>query len=90
MNKIPEIVQELNTGRIDAMVIEDTVAQKYLDQDQGFYTFALKEDGEKGSAAAFKLDDDLRDQFNDELQKMMESGEIDELTKKWFSMEPTE
>lgn len=90
LNKIPEIVQELNTGRIDAMVIEDTVAQKYLDQDQGFYTFALKEDGEKGSAAAFKLEDELRDQFNDELKKMMESGEIDELTKKWFSMEPTE
>ena len=90
LNKIPEIVQELNTGRIDAMVIEDTVAQKYLDQDDSFYTFALKEDGEKGSAAAFKLDDELRDQFNEELNKMMESGEIDELVKKWFSMEPTE
>ncbi|MBR2758820.1 MAG: amino acid ABC transporter substrate-binding protein, partial [Exiguobacterium sp.] len=90
LNKIPEIVQELNTGRIDAMVIEDTVAQKYLDQDDSFYTFALKEDGEKGSAAAFKLDDELRDQFNEELNKMMKSGEIDELVKKWFSMEPTE
>ncbi|WP_214734176.1 transporter substrate-binding domain-containing protein [Exiguobacterium sp. s154] len=90
LNKIPEIVQELNTGRIDAMVIEDTVAQKYLDQDDSFYTFALKEDGEKGSAAAFKIDDELRDQFNEELNKMMESGEIDELVKKWFSMEPTE
>lgn len=90
LNKIPEIVQELNTGRIDAMVIEDTVAQKYLDQDQGLYTFALKEDGEKGSAAAFKLDDELRDQFNEELNNMMDSGEIDELVKKWFSKEPTE
>lgn len=90
LNKIPEIVQELNTGRIDAMVIEDTVAQKYLDQDDSLYTFALKEDGEKGSAAAFKLDDELRDQFNEELNKMMASGEIDELVKKWFSMEPTE
>lgn len=90
LNKIPEIVQELNTGRIDAMVIEDTVAQKYLDQDESFVTFALKEDGEKGSAAAFKLDDDLRDEFNEELKKMMDSGEIDELAKKWFSMEPVE
>lgn len=72
------------------MVIEDTVAQKYLDQDDSLYTFALKEDGEKGSAAAFKLDDELRDQFNEELNKMMASGEIDELVKKWFSMEPTE
>lgn len=90
LNKIPEIVQELNTGRIDAMVIEDTVAQKYLDQDKGLYTFALKEDGEKGSAAAFKLEDELRDQFNDELNKMIDSGEIEELAKKWFSMEPVE
>ena len=90
LNKIPEIVQELNTGRIDAMVIEDTVAQKYLDQDESFVTFALKEDGEKGSAAAFKLDDNLRDEFNEELKKMMDSGEIDELAKKWFSMEPVE
>lgn len=87
LNKIPEIIQEIKTGRIDAMVIEDTVAKKYLDQDSELTTFEIVDEEEAGSAAAFRKDDELRDQFNEELNKLIESGEIEKLAQKWFEEE---
>ena len=87
LNKIPEIIQEIKTGRIDAMVIEDTVAKKYLEQDSELTTFEIVDEEEAGSAAAFRKDDELRDQFNEELKKMIDSGEIEELAQRWFEEE---
>ena len=87
LNKIPEIIQEIKTGRIDAMVIEDTVAKKYLEQDSELTTFEIVDEEEAGSAAAFRKDDELRNQFNEELKKMIDSGEIEELAQKWFEEE---
>ena len=87
LNKIPEIIQEIKTGRIDAMVIEDTVAKKYLEQDSELATFEIVDEEEAGSAAAFRKDDALRDKFNDELKKMIENGDIEKLAQKWFEEE---
>ncbi|ASI34898.1 MULTISPECIES: transporter substrate-binding domain-containing protein [unclassified Exiguobacterium] len=87
LNKIPEIIQELNTGRIDALIIEDAVAVKYMDQDESLKTYEIKEDGPTGSAAAFKKGDKMRDEFNKELKKMIDAGEIDKLAEEWFQKE---
>ena len=31
-NRIPELIQEIKAGRMDAAIIEDTVAKGYLDR----------------------------------------------------------
>lgn len=87
LNKIPEIIQELNTGRIDALIIEDAVAVKYMDQDKALKTYEIKEDGPTGSAVAFKKGDKMRDDFNKELKKMIDNGDIDKLAEEWFQKE---
>ncbi len=87
LNKIPEIIQELNTGRIDALIIEDAVAVKYMDQDDSLKTYQIKEDGPTGSAVAFKKGDKMRDEFNTELKKMIDNGDIDKLAEEWFQKE---
>lgn len=87
LNKIPEIIQELNTGRIDALIIEDAVAVKYMDQDESLKTYEIKEDGPTGSAVAFKKGDKMRDEFNAELKKMIDNGDIDKLAEEWFQKE---
>ncbi|OIN68513.1 ABC transporter substrate-binding protein [Exiguobacterium sp. KRL4] len=87
LNKIPEIIQELNTGRIDALIIEDAVAVKYMNQDKALKTYEIKEDGPTGSAVAFKKGDKMRDDFNKELKKMIDNGDIDKLAEKWFQKE---
>lgn len=84
-NRIPELVQEIKAGRFDAAIIEDTVAEGYLEKNDELTGYVLEQSEEEvGYAMAFPKDSELRGQFNDELQKMKENGELDKLILKWF------
>jgi arginine/lysine/histidine transporter system substrate-binding protein len=87
-NRIPELIQELKAGRFDAIIIEDTVAKGYLDKEADLTSFTISDDPEEaGSAIAFPKDSGLTEKFNQELQKMKENGELQELIVKWFGGE---
>jgi arginine/lysine/histidine transporter system substrate-binding protein len=87
-NRIPELIQELKAGRFDAIIIEDTVAKGYLNKEADLTNFTLSDDPEEaGSAIAFPKDSDLTEKFNQELKKMKENGELQELIVKWFGGE---
>ena len=58
-----------------------------MDQDASLKTYQIEEDGPAGSAIAFKKGDKMRDDFNKELKKMIDSGEIDKLAEEWFQKE---
>jgi arginine/lysine/histidine transporter system substrate-binding protein len=85
-NRIPELIQEIQAGRFDAAIIEDTVAKGYLKNSNGKLegnTIPTSEQ-EAGSAIAFPKGSKLRDEFNKVLQEKMKNGEVDKLIKKWF------
>ncbi|SFA44778.1 L-arginine-binding protein [Parageobacillus thermantarcticus] len=85
-NRIPELIQEIQSGRFDAAIIEDTVAKGYLKTSNGKlegHTIPTNEQ-EAGSAIAFPKGSKLRDEFNKVLQEKMKNGEVDKLIKKWF------
>lgn len=85
-NRIPELIQEIQAGRFDAAIIEDTVARGYLKTSNGKlegHTIPTNEQ-EAGSAIAFPKGSKLRDEFNKVLQEKMKNGEVDKLIKKWF------
>ncbi|GAJ39451.1 transporter substrate-binding domain-containing protein [Saccharococcus caldoxylosilyticus] len=85
-NRIPELIQEIQAGRFDAAIIEDTVAKGYLKNSNGKlegHTMPTSEQ-EAGSAIAFPKGSKLRDEFNKVLQEKMKNGEVDKLIKKWF------
>jgi arginine/lysine/histidine transporter system substrate-binding protein len=85
-NRIPELIQEIQAGRFDAAIIEDTVAKGYLKNSNGKlegYTIPTSEQ-EAGSAIAFPKGSKLRNEFNKVLQEKMKNGEVDKLIKKWF------
>jgi len=87
-NRIPELIQELKAGRFDAIIIEDTVAKGYLDKETDLTSYTISDDPEEaGSAIAFPKDSGLTAKFNQELQKMKENGELQELIVKWFGGE---
>ncbi len=87
-NRIPELIQELKAGRFDAIIIEDTVAKGYLDKEADLTSFTISDDPEEaGSAIAFPKDSELTEKFNNELKKMKENGELQELIVKWFGGE---
>lgn len=87
--RIPELVQEIKAGRIDAAIIEDTVAEGYFKNDKDLSGFTLEEGNEAdaGSAIAFPKDSELTEKFNKVLKEKMENGEVEKLVIKWFGGE---
>ncbi|USK58724.1 transporter substrate-binding domain-containing protein [Peribacillus asahii] len=87
-NRVNEIVQELMVGRVDAAIIEDEVAKGHLANNETLVAHTIETDEEaEGYAIAFPKNSDLTEQFNAELKKMKESGELDELIAKWMKSE---
>ncbi|MBW4459549.1 MAG: transporter substrate-binding domain-containing protein [Nodosilinea sp. WJT8-NPBG4] len=84
LNRINEIVQELKSGRIDAAIIEDTVAAGFLANNPDLEAVEIPEEGPVGSAVAFPKDSELTSEFNRVLAEMESSGMMEELIVKWF------
>lgn len=87
LNRIPEIMQELLAGRIDAILMEDTVAAGYMESQDGLTSFVVPSEGEMGSAIAFPKGSELVEPFNEKLNELIESGKMEELILKWFDAE---
>ncbi|WP_053367058.1 transporter substrate-binding domain-containing protein [Bacillus sp. FJAT-27245] len=87
-NRIPDLIQEIKSGRFDAAIIEDTVAKGFFAHEKNLEGFTISDDPEEaGSAIAFPKNSELTEKFNKELQKMKENGELDKLVVKWFGGE---
>lgn len=85
LNKIPEIVQELKSKRIDAAIIENTVATGFTQANPDLQFTLIPSEGPSGSAIAFPKGSPRVEAFNGVLEKMKQNGELDRLAKKWFS-----
>ena len=90
LNKVPEIIQEIKSGRIDAAIIEDNVARGSIQVNPSLQLNVIPSlEGASGSAIAFPRGSNLVQPFNKVLQKMKDSGELEKLAKKWFSQNLT-
>ncbi|MBD2088853.1 transporter substrate-binding domain-containing protein [Microcoleus sp. FACHB-1515] len=87
LNRINEIVQELKAGRIDAAIMEDTVAQGFISSNPDLEFNPIPTTGESGSAIAFPKGSELVERFNPILEEMKSSGKMEELVTKWFRSE---
>ncbi|BCB04658.1 transporter substrate-binding domain-containing protein [Bacillus sp. KH172YL63] len=87
-DRIPELIQDLQNGRFDAIIIENTVANGYLNKSEDLKgsTMNVNEE-EAGSAVALPKDSELTAEFNEALKKLKENGELDKLAEKWFDGE---
>ncbi|MDV2683241.1 transporter substrate-binding domain-containing protein [Alkalihalophilus lindianensis] len=86
-DRIPELIQELLAGRLDAILMEDTVADGYMESQSGLAQFEVPSEELAGSAIAFPKGSELREPFNEKLNEMIDSGLMDELIIKWFDTE---
>lgn len=85
LNKTGDLIQEVKARRIEAAVIEDTIAKGFIanNPDLEFSTIPSKPE-ETGSAIAFPKNSQLLNDFNPVLAEMKQSGKIEKLVKKWF------
>ncbi|MES1026167.1 ABC transporter substrate-binding protein/permease [Gloeocapsa sp. BRSZ] len=87
LNRTGEIIQEVKARRVDAAIIEDTIATGFVANNPDL-EFNTIDAGEGGSAIAFPKGSPLVADFNRVLQQMQSSGEIEKLVNKWFGGEP--
>ncbi|MFJ8066430.1 transporter substrate-binding domain-containing protein [Psychrobacillus sp. NPDC096426] len=86
-NLIPEVVQELMTKRFDAAIIEDIVAENYVKRNPDLTYFPVEVDDVDYKAAVFPKGSELKAQFDQAIQELIDSGKIEELRQKWFVVE---
>ncbi|PZD95383.1 amino acid ABC transporter [Paenibacillus sambharensis] len=81
LGKIPELIMELQTGRVDALILEKPVADQYvLKQDDIALADAKIEQPkeESGAAVAVKKGNaELLENINKTLERLMAAGDID-------------
>lgn len=88
LNRIPDLIQELNSRRVDAVIVEDAVAVEMAASNPDLKVSYLPAGSvEDGYAIAFPKGSELVASFNEVLEEMKASGQIEEITKKWFATE---
>ncbi|PQP83832.1 amino acid ABC transporter [Paenibacillus sp. PCH8] len=79
--KIPELILELQTGRVDALILEKPVAEQYVKNQKGLVVADVQieqAEDEGGSAIAVKKGNQkLLDQINTTLEKLKTNGDIE-------------
>lgn len=85
----PAVIQELKNSRGDAGILDANQAAEFVKQNPELQFSVLDYDRsrENSFAIAFPKDSELTEIFNTELNKMMESGKMDELIVKWCGEE---
>lgn len=86
-NLIPELVQELKTGRFEAAVIENIVAENYLANNDDLAAFPIEVEEPDFKAAVFQKGSPLKAEFDKAIEELIADGTIDELKEKWFVVE---
>lgn len=85
----PAVIQELLNKRGDAAILDANQAAEFVKQnpDLQFDVLEYDKSRENSFAIAFQKDSELTEIFNDELNKMLENGEMDKLIIKWCGEE---
>lgn len=83
------IVEEINAGRIDVLVVENAVADSILETNTSLSKVGFESylDDVLGSAIAFAKDSEYTEQFNAALATLKENGTLDALIDEWFNRE---
>lgn len=82
IGKIPDLIMELKTGKIDGIILADVVAKSYAENNADIATNGLDLGSEGGCSVALpKGNAELTAAVDASLQKMIDSGSID----KWIT-----
>ncbi|WP_086351065.1 transporter substrate-binding domain-containing protein [Candidatus Enterococcus clewellii] len=79
--RVPNLIVELNQGSIDALVLEETIAESYLSQNPDLMIADIELTSNEDEAFAIALpkgQDDLKKEIDSILQEMVEDGSIDQ------------
>ena len=85
LNKITDLVQEINANRISAAIVEDAVAIEMTNANGHLIANYLPADSlDNGYAIAFPKGSNLVAPFNQILSEMEQDGTLENIIKTWF------
>lgn len=85
IDKVPNMIVEVNQGSLDAMVVEKTIAESYIAQnpDLMIADITLKPSADESFAIALpKGSNELQKELNTIIKKLNDKGKIEEFIKK--------
>lgn len=83
-DRVPDLVQEVKSGHLDAIVLQNAVSMGYLSANDDLAYVELPEEDKMQLSIAFQKDSEYTPEFNKVLKELKYSGKIDELITKWF------
>lgn len=82
--RIPEIIQDMMSKRLDAAILEGGVAKGYLKTNDKLAAFPVEEQPEDYKAIAVQKGSDLKDKINKALKELANEGKIQQLEENWL------
>lgn len=82
--RVPNLIVELNQGSIDALVLEETIAESYINQNQELMFADIKLESNEDEAFAIAMpkgDQALKAEIDGILKEMIDKGQIDQFVK---------
>lgn len=79
--RVPNLIVELNQGSIDALVLEETIAESYLSQNPDLMIADIELTSNEDEAFAIAMpkgQDELKKEIDSILQEMIDDGSIDQ------------
>jgi polar amino acid transport system substrate-binding protein len=86
----PDAISALKAGQVDAVVIDQPVAQDALDKEGGIEIPTIIPTGELYGLPTAQDSDALREQINKALQEIKDDGTLKGLYQKYFKIDPPE
>lgn len=80
----PNVLQELASGRVDAVILDDAPATQYIAAFSGLKILSSPIGNESYAIAMKKSNHTLKEKVNQTINRMKEDGRMDTLLKKYF------
>ncbi|NLZ28152.1 MAG: basic amino acid ABC transporter substrate-binding protein [Firmicutes bacterium] len=84
LEEVTDVFMQLKQEGVDAVVIDEPVAQRYLELQEGLKIVGDKFTDEVFGIAIAKDNDELLNKVDEALEEIRNSGKYDALFKKWF------
>jgi len=85
MDRIPDLVQQLLVGRVDAIIVNLLTAEGHAEAHDGLYVVDIIPPVALGAAIAFPQGSDLVEQVNEVLAEMEADGTMAALVEQWLA-----
>lgn len=83
LSRIPELVQELKIGRIDALLMGSTEVKRLMESQKDFKAIEIENNAD-GFAVAFPKNSPLKEKVNQVIDKIKHDGTLQKMQSKWL------